>query len=195
MPSATPSIPARQTAILVSGPGKLAIKHDVLVPPLPRAGAIIKVSAVAINPADAKMLDYSPAIGAIHGYDFAGTIVALDSLAPCHLAMGDRVAGLVHGNNSLKPSIGGFSEYVAAECDLILKLPDSMSLEEGATIGTGLGTALLCLFRELNVPGSLHDIKRSLLDKPGSHGEFVLVAGGATATGTRALQMLKLWVP
>ena len=192
MPSATPTVPTRQTAIIVQGPGQLVIRHDVLVPPVTKAGALIKVAAVAINPADSKMLDYSPATGAIHGYDFAGTIVAVDSDAPSHLAVGDRVASLVHGNNSLNPSIGAFSEYVAAEGDLILKLPDSMSFEDGATIGTGLGTALLCLFRELEVPGSLDKIKCLLMDEPDTEGEFALVAGGATATGTRALQMLKL---
>ncbi|KAK9419742.1 putative polyketide enoylreductase, partial [Seiridium unicorne] len=39
--------------------------------------AIVKVAAVAINPSDAKFLDYSPAPGAVHGTDFSGTIVTL----------------------------------------------------------------------------------------------------------------------
>ena len=37
---------------------------------------------IAINPADAKMLDYSAAAVAILGYDFAGTIVALELMLP-----------------------------------------------------------------------------------------------------------------
>jgi len=74
----------------------------------------------------------------------------------------------------------------------LLKLPDSMSFEEGATIGTGLGTALLCIFKMLNLPGPLYPPKVKLGDPSPSGGEFVLVAGGATATGTRALQILKL---
>lgn len=189
MPSATFSIPSHQTALVVQGPGKIAVKHDVPVPGLSEAGALIKTRAVAINPVDAKMLDYSAAVSAILGYDFAGTIVALGSRAPSHLAIGDRVAGLVHGNNSLKPGVGAFSEYVETDGDLLLKMPDSMSFEEGATIGTGLGTALLCLFRELHVPGSLRSIKPST-EAPA--GDFVLVAGGATASGTRALQLLRL---
>jgi len=77
MPSSTVKVPTRQTAIIVKGSGQLAIEHDIPVPPMSDAGAIIKIAAVAINPADAKMLDFSPAIGAIHGYDFAGTIIAL----------------------------------------------------------------------------------------------------------------------
>lgn len=138
------------------------------------------------------MLDYSGATGAIHGYDFAGTILALGADAPSHLSIGDRVAGIVHGNNALNLSIGAFAEFVAADADLLLRLPDSMSFEEGSSIGTGLGTTLLCLFRELHVPGSLADIKCKVSDEPRTQGDFCLVSGGATATGTRALQLLKL---
>lgn len=65
MPSVTPTIPVRQTAVVVVGLGKLAIKHDVLVPPLAAAGAIVKVAAVAINPADAKV-NYAESSSKIH---------------------------------------------------------------------------------------------------------------------------------
>lgn len=184
MPAAT--TPASQTALVVQGPGKLAIQHAVSVPSPSYAGAIIKVAAVAINPVDAKILDLSPAVGAVHGHDFAGTIVALGAHAPGHLAVGDRVAGSVHGNNSLEPRVGAFCEYVAADGDLLVKLPGEMSFEDGATIGIGLGTALLCIFRELKLPGPLYPHELS------SDGEFVLVAGGSTATGTRTIQLLKL---
>ena len=74
--------------------------------------ALVKTAAVAINPADAKMLDYSAAPGAIHGYDFAGTVVALGENVRAGLAVGDRVAGFVHGMNCLQPEIGAFAEYV-----------------------------------------------------------------------------------
>jgi NADPH:quinone reductase-like Zn-dependent oxidoreductase len=185
------SLPTRQTAIVAQGPGKLTIRHDVPVPVLGEGMAIVKTAAVAINPADAKMLDYSAAIGAIHGYDFAGTIVALASDLPkhVHLAIGDRVAGLAHGNNSEKPGSGGFSEYIGVDADLLLRLPDNMSFGEGASLGTGVGTALLCIFRELEVPASLEKARPT---DSSTDADFVLVAGGSTATGTRAIQLLKL---
>jgi NADPH:quinone reductase-like Zn-dependent oxidoreductase len=43
------------------------------------------------------MLDFSAVPGAVPGYDFAGTVVALgkDALAEGKLQVGDRVAGLV----------------------------------------------------------------------------------------------------
>lgn len=164
--------------------------------------AIVKTAAVAINPADAKMLDYSAAHGAIHGYDFAGTVVTLgtEALASGHLAVGDRVAGLVHGMNKLRPDVGAFAEYVGAYADLLLKIPDHMSFEDAASFGTGLATASLSLFSELGVPASLGQLREHQPvgdEKDGvevEDREFVLVAGGSTATGTRAIQLLKLWV-
>ncbi|RYP90388.1 hypothetical protein DL770_003472 [Monosporascus sp. CRB-9-2] len=196
MPSADPisSLPQQQTAIIAQGPGQLAIQYNAPVPSLAPDMAIVKTAAVAINPADAKMLDYSAAVGAIHGYDFAGTIVALGADAPSHLAVGDRVAGLVHGMNKLRPDVGAFAEYVGAYSDLLLKIPDHMSLEEAASFGTGLATASLSLFSELGVPASLDKLheREPASDIEAEEREFVLVAGGSTATGTRAIQLLKL---
>ncbi|KAL8721590.1 MAG: hypothetical protein Q9225_001754 [Loekoesia sp. 1 TL-2023] len=202
MPSADPisSLPQHQTAVVAQGQGQLAIQHDAPMPFLAPDMAIVKTAAVAINPADAKMLDYSAAPGAIHGYDFAGTIVALgtDAGLSGSLAVGDRVAGLVHGMNKLQPDVGAFAEYVGASADLLLKLPDHMSFEEAASFGTGVATASMSLFSELRVPASLDQLRehRSVRDEQAEieadEREFVLVAGGSTATGTRAIQMLKL---
>ena len=181
-------LPSTQTAVIASGPGQLAIQQDAPVPALAPDMVLVKTAAVAINPADAKMLDYSAAVGAIHGYDFAGTIVALGTDAPVHLAVGDRVAGLVHGMNALLPDVGAFAEYVGATGDLLLKIPEDMSFEDAASLGTGIATAGLGLFKELEVPGTP--------EKPATTAgsAFVLVCGGSTATGTRAIQMLKLYV-
>ncbi|PGH21394.1 hypothetical protein AJ80_03311 [Polytolypa hystricis UAMH7299] len=201
MPSLIPTLllPQEQTAVVAQGPGQLAIQHNAPMPPLAPDMAIVKTAAVAINPADAKMLDYSAARGAIHGYDFAGTIVALgeEAIAAGRLRVGDRVAGLVHGMNKLQPDVGAFAEYVGAYSDLLLKIPDYMSFEEGASFGTGVATAAMSLFSELGVPASLDQLRdhyKSAAARVGGRerGEFVLVAGGSTATGTRAVQLLKL---
>lgn len=187
------SLPKSQKAIVAQGPGKLALQDNVQMPALAPDMAIVKTAAVAINPADAKMLDYSAAAGAIHGYDFAGTIVALGADAPSHLSVGDRVAGLVHGMNKLRPDVGAFAEYVGAYADLLLKIPDSMSFEQAASFGTGVATAAMSLFSEMQVPLSLGTLKQQRSMPAGiNKGDFVLVAGGSTATGTRAIQLLKL---
>lgn len=194
MPSANSAqlLPGNQLAIVAEGPGKLSVKHDASMPELEPDMAIVRTEAVAINPADAKMLDYSAVPGSIHGYDFAGTIVALgtDKRVTGHLAIGDRVAGLVHGMNKLRPDVGAFAQYVGAYADLLLKIPDHMTFEDAASFGTGVATASLSLFKELCVPASLHRLREGKTEA--NDGEFVLVAGGSTATGTRAIQLLKL---
>ncbi|KAL2864312.1 zinc-binding alcohol dehydrogenase family protein [Aspergillus lucknowensis] len=192
MPSAIPALPTQHTAIVAEGRGKLRVRHDSRVPALGRGVAMVKTAAVAINPVDAKMVDYSPVPGAITGYDFAGTIVALGEDTPSHLGVGDRVAGFVHGMNKALPDVGAFAEYVAAPANLLLRIPPEMRLEEAATLGLGLFTAGLGLFRELQVPASLDATKANSKSDNSSTGEFVLVAGGSTATGTRAIQLLKL---
>lgn len=202
MPSIDPVhlLPKQQTAIVAQGPGQLAIQHDAPVPGLAPDMAIVKTAAVAINPADAKMLDYSPSPGAIHGYDFAGVVVAIgeDALASGKLSVGDRVAGLVHGMNKLRPDVGAFAEYVGAYADLLLKIPGKMSFEEAASLGTGIATASLSLFSEMRVPASLGQLRgdksNDQTEAQRKERELVLVAGGSTATGTRALQLLKLYV-
>ncbi|CRG89195.1 Protein TOXD [Talaromyces islandicus] len=193
MPSVVYSLPSHQTAVVARQRGQLAVIHDAPVAPVDPKMAIVKTAAVAINPADAKMLDYSIAPGAIHGYDFSGTIVALGEHTPAHLAVGDRVAGVVHGMNALQPNVGGFAEYVGAAAEFLFKIPDDMSFEDAATLGTGVGTAGLALFKELNVPGSLElpeqDGKKiKKIKSP----PFILICGGSTATGTRAIELAKI---
>ena len=187
MSSISTSRPTLQTAVIASGPGQLAIKHDAPMPALTPEMVLVKTVAVAINPADAKMLDYSAAVGAIHGYDFAGTIVELGADAPSHLAVGDRVAGFVHGMDSLQPDVGAFAEYVGASGHILLKIPKDMRFEDAASLGVGVATAGLGLFKELKVPATMERPAQT------ARRPFVLVCGGSTSTGTRAIQMLKLY--
>jgi NADPH:quinone reductase-like Zn-dependent oxidoreductase len=183
--TSTFALPRRQNALVVVGPGQLSLHEDEPLPHMAPDMALVRTVAVAINPVDAKMLDYSPAVGAIHGCDFAGVVVALGSRAPRHFSIGDRVAGAVHGNNSLEPRVGAFA---------LLKIPDTMTFEEASTLGIGLATAGLALFRELEVPMSLeHLIYRAGPEVDVTpNAAWVLVSGGSTATGTRAIQLLKL---
>jgi NADPH:quinone reductase-like Zn-dependent oxidoreductase len=189
-----PTLPQQQTALVIEGPGKLVVQHDVPVPALAADQVLVKTAAVAINPADAKMLDFSPASGSIHGHDFAGTVVALgdEAEASGRFSVGDRVAGYLYGNNKAKPTVGAFAEYATAYADVLLKIPDNMTFTDAAGLGLGVATAATGLFRELKVPGSLDATDTSQSADAKDDREFVLVAGGSTATGTRALQLCKL---
>lgn len=90
--------------------------------------------------------------------------------------------------NVNKPGIGAFAQYVGAYHDLLLKIPKHMSFEDGASFGTGVSTASLSLFHEMCVPATLEQLSAGIETKTG---DYVLVAGGSTATGTRAIQLLK----
>jgi NADPH:quinone reductase-like Zn-dependent oxidoreductase len=65
-----------------------------------------------------------------------------------------------------------------------------MSFEDAAGLGLGVATAAVGLFEDLGVPAAL--AAKQEVENPDP--EFVLVAGGSTATGTRAIQLLKLYV-
>lgn len=98
--------------------------------------------------------------------------------------IGDRVAGVVQSSNPLQPDVGGFTEYIGATGFVTMKIPDAMSFEEGAAIGSGIGTMGMALFHSLEVPG--------YPTEPAFKPKYVLVYGGSSATGTMAIQLLKL---
>ena len=186
-------LPKKQRAVVAHGAGRLAVVHDAPVPTLQSDMILVKVAAICPNPVDIKALDYSHVPGAIIGYDFAGTIVALgsDEEDAGYFAVGDRVAGVVQGMSKDQPDIGAFAEYVGALADLVLKIPDSFSFEDAAPLG--LATATYGLFKELGLAKTLYDLASGddgAADEQA--GDFVLVAGGSTATGTRAIQLLKM---
>lgn len=151
---------------------------------------MIKTTAVALNPSDHKMGAYFPTPGAVVGMDFAGTVVALHPSLPSNprnINVGDRVCGIVHGSNPARLEDGAFALYIRARPELLLRVPASVPLEHAATLCTGLSTNLLALW----------DPEEGLAltatpDQPAPSPFPVLVYGGSTATGTLAVQLLRL---
>lgn len=185
-------------ALVATGPGVLTQKR-VRVPPLAANQVLVRVRAVALNPSDHKLLDQSTTIGATSGSDFAGTVVKLGTAnaedeadqTPSdayehHLKVGDDVFGVVFGANPAEPENGAFGNFVAATADLCWKKPESMKWEEAASLGMAIATTGL-VFRALGLTlnsDTLTDAETSD-SKP-----YVLVHGGATSTGTVAIQLL-----
>lgn len=85
---------------------------------------------------------------------------------------------------ALRPQSGAFAEYVTVDGGMTLKLPDDMSFEVGAGMPLRIATSAMALFHSLRLPSSL-------LEKPAEEPFDVLVYGGATSTGTMAIQLLK----
>jgi NADPH:quinone reductase-like Zn-dependent oxidoreductase len=61
------TLPKRHKAVVVTEQGKLTVQDDRPIPTLESGEVLVKVVATAINPVDAKMLDYSPAVGSVAG--------------------------------------------------------------------------------------------------------------------------------
>lgn len=180
------AIPKTQTALVGTPLGDIALSHDAGVPEVEGDTILVKTAAISVNPVDTKMIGNYVTPGAIAGCDFAGTVLSVGPAAAQSglVRPGDRVCGAVMGMNPLKPNVGAFANYVGAYADRVLRIPQSMSFYEGAAMSTSFMTAGLALFKSLALPG--HP------SRPASHPLPVLVYGGSTATGTAAIQLLRL---
>lgn len=146
---------------------------------------ICRVMAVALNPADWKMVDFSATPGSIGGNDFAGEVVEVGQ-GVTRFHIGDRVFAMTFGlNPTAELQTGSFCHYAVATEDLACKIPHSMSYEDASTFGVAVGIAGTALYQALGLPmpGSVQQESKSP--------SYVLVSGGATATGTIAIQLLK----
>ncbi len=131
---------------------------------------LVRVKAAALNRADLLQRRgmYPPPKGAseILGLEMAGDIVELGE-GVTGLSVGDRVCSLLPG--------GGYAQYAVIPEGMAMKLPDTLSFEEGAAIPEAFLTAYLNLF----VVGGL------------APGKTVLVHAGASGVGTSAIQLIR----
>lgn len=177
--------PMTNTAIIGLEDGTIGLRNNVPLPVLEDDMVLVRTKAIALNPIDAKMVGKLGTPGAVAGMDFAGDVVAIGKRAQtaAPLRVGDRVCGAVPGMHSLTPRVGAFAAIVGAADITTLKIPEGMSYEQGASLGSGIGTIGLALFKSLRVPGSPLEPTEKPVD--------VLVYGGSSATGTLAIQLLK----
>lgn len=177
--------PKYQTALIGTSDGAIRLSHDAPVPEVVGDHVLIKTKAVSVNPVDTKMTGSYVTADAIAGFDLAGTVEDIGPEATkCGIMLGDRVCTVVLGMNSNEPTIGAFAEWTTAAEWTLLKIPNSLSFEEGASLGISFMTTGLAIFKSLGVPGT--PLKPSPQRLP------VLVFGGSSSTGTAAIQLLKL---
>ncbi|PYI14324.1 alcohol dehydrogenase [Aspergillus violaceofuscus CBS 115571] len=188
-------IPRVQRALVATGPGSLALKP---VPVLKPAGdeLLVRIAAVALNPSDHKLLDQSTTVGAVSGSDFAGTVVRVGGDSTARFQIGDHVCGIIFGANPGNPRNGAFAQYAVTTADLCMHIPSSMGFAEAASLSMGLLTAGLA-FRSLGLDWSRLTESPDENETPDHSNdsesrEYVLVHGGATATGTLVIQLLRM---
>ncbi|KAL3420416.1 zinc-binding dehydrogenase family [Phlyctema vagabunda] len=191
----TPSainIPAKFSGIIEApADGKPSITQSLKFPTPRLDEIIIRNIAVAINPCDWKTPRNYPSPGARVGCEFFGSVLAIGPDAQSRrpdIQIGDRICGAIHGSNPIDHDSGSFSDYLSVPSDIVIRLPQGFPIGAGASLGgTSLCTLALTLWESLKLQGTPSEPLTSAKPAP-----YVLVYGGSTATGTMALQLLKL---
>ena len=117
--------------------------------PLSQNEIIVKNHTVAINPVDWMIQDlaiFPLTYPTILGYDIAGEVVAVGSLAASNFAVGDRVAGHAISLETGESKHGGFQLYTHLLTNMAVRIPSSISFESAVVMPLCLSTAMACLF-------------------------------------------------
>ena len=147
----------------------------------------ILVNVNALNPTDWKHISYELAsANSISGCDYAGIVVEIGADVSKGFSPGDRICGCAHGANFDEPSDGVFAQYAMVKGDLQMKIPEFLSFEKAATLPLGVASVGQGLYQKA--------LKLNLPTNPTKNGEWVLIYGGSSATGSLGVQFAKLYV-
>lgn len=166
-------------AVLVTKDDHL-VWSDVPDPVIKPDECLVKIKAAALNRADLMQREgnYPPPPGCPEwmGLEIAGEIVSIGAEAAekSSWKQGDLVCALLGG--------GGYAEYAAVRYDMLMPVPEGVSLVEAAAIPEAFATAYLNLFIEGGIkPGN------TLLMHAGASGLASVVIPMAKAFGVRAI--------
>jgi NADPH:quinone reductase len=155
-------------AILID-PNKNLVWTEVRDPAIKNNEIFINTKAAAINRADLMQRagNYPPPPGWPYwmGLEVAGVV----SEAPegSRWKVGDKVCALLGG--------GGYAEKVAVPADMVLPVPEGLSMEEAAAIPEEFATSYLNLYMEGGIKA----------------GDKVFIQAGASGLGMAAIQLAK----
>lgn len=173
-----------QKAIVLDG-SYASLVTDRPLPKLRPGYVAVKTKAVAINPTDYKSIQRSNVAGALGGCDHAGVVEQIGEGYEKKWKVGDRIAGFAFGNNFRHHDDGAFAEHIIVRADTALRIPESMSFEEAATLGVGSATVGQGLF-------SRQGLRLDTPDNPNQQGENLFIYGGSTATAAMGIQLATL---
>ena len=165
-------------AMLLNNYGDQAIFEAVNIdkPTVKEGHIVLKVAATSINTVDTMIkimgsdLPLSPALPAVLGMDFAGTVEEVGA-GVTHVKVGDKVYGCAGGLADLQ---GALAEYMLADANLIALKPKNLTMREAAAIPLVGITAYEGLMRAQI-----------------SQGKKVLVHGGSGGVGHIGVQFAK----
>lgn len=152
------------------GDPKLLEIKEVKKPTPSKEEVLIKVEAAGINFPDALLVQgkYQVVLDPpfTPGNEICGLIDEVGEKV--NFEIGTKVIGL--------PEIGGFSEYVAINKNLVIPINSSLSSVEAASLPINYGTSYYALKRRANI----------------KKGETILVLGAAGGIGTATIQLAKI---
>ncbi|EIN10099.1 GroES-like protein [Punctularia strigosozonata HHB-11173 SS5] len=183
--------PTEQKALFLLTPGgEFAVRSRSV--PSPGAGEILaRVDATALNPVDWKIHRHAPDIiqyPGILGTDGAGVVEEVGE-GVTHLQKGDRILwqGMFTNDRAT------FQQYTLATAYHVAKLPDSVSVDEAASVPLGLATAFLGLYNEKkDGQGGGAGLIPYYKSTKAHEGSPIVVLGGATSVGQYAIQFARL---
>lgn len=158
-----------------TGPASQVLHVKEVEKPEPGPGQVrVEVAFSGINPTDVKTRGSQVPVSInefqIPHHDGSGIIDAVGAGVDTN-RIGERVWVMLAANGN---RYGTAAQYCVVNSELARHLPDSASLELGATLGVPAVTAAYCLFSDGPITG-----------------ENVLVSGGAGAVGRAAVQLAK----
>ena len=166
-------------AVLITDNNHL-VWSDVPDPVIRPDECLVKIRAAALNRADLMQREgnYPPPPGCPEwmGLEIAGEVVSVGPEAASRSSVkpGDMVCALLGG--------GGYAEYAAVRYDMLMPVPEGVSLIEAAAIPEAFATAYLNLFIEGGLkPGN------TLLMHAGASGLASVVIPMAKAFGARVI--------
>ncbi|KAI0518058.1 zinc alcohol dehydrogenase [Xylaria bambusicola] len=177
------NIPQTMKAWVAFGSGRLRdvlqLKTDWPTPAPPKAGEIlVKVSYVAINPGDPKMIAHSIPFRkvAIAGMDFVGEVVQVGQLSPTS-ATGIRTGMIVAGTvpmTSILRGVGSLAEYLVVPAHIVVEKPNGVEECVAAGLFGIVGQTSIVMLRTANL----------------REGDRVLLNGASGGVGCILTQML-----
>jgi synaptic vesicle membrane protein VAT-1 len=161
----------RQIWVSYPGPPEVLVLKEAAAPELQPSSVLIESKAIGINFADvlARMGRYpqAPPTPCVPGFEVAGIVKAVGT-AVRSVRAGDRVVAISR--------FGGYSSEIAADQDLVFKIPDLLTFEQATTLPVNYLTALLLVEKTCNV----------------NEGESVLVHSAAGGVGLALVELCKL---
>ncbi|KAJ5565482.1 hypothetical protein N7513_001724 [Penicillium frequentans] len=150
---------------------------------------LIHVKAVAINPADYKMIDEGHRVNSwplAPGLDGAGVVEGVGANVK-NVALGDRVLALFTAGDYA----ASYQTFAVVEEKSVAKIPNSWSFENAASLGVCYLTGIMALGIGLKSPLPF------LRDGPisGLRPSSALILGGSSAVGSATIQLLRLAIP